>query len=447
MNQSVKNYIKKFLPAQVVRLLKYVINGIRNLPNSVKEHYLIKTQPRLHQKALKRVKEKFRKGEPLNVVFFALDSSIWKFDCLYKLLEEDNRFNPIILVCPIVNYGHEYMINKMDECYDYFQKKDYNMIKSYDSQENKYIDAKSLNPDIIFYTNPYKGLIDDRYYITNFREYLTGYVNYFFNSTKYSWSNSLLLHKLVWKYFLENEKLKNLALHHQGYNNPSILVTGYPIFDQITTGKEDCDLWKIKDPSVKRIIFSPHHTIEDDTDINQMVKFSNFFKYYDFIQKLAIKYKDKIQIVFKPHPLLKPKLYQHKDWGKKRTDEYYDFWVDNSNTNLCEGEYIDLFSSSDAIIHDCNSFTAEYLVTGKPALYLSDFNHESQLNDFGKEMLSVYYIGKNKEEIESFILDVINHIDPMESKRIKFVEENLILNKQETVAQRMLESVIKDLKS
>lgn len=84
----------------------------------------------------------------------------------------------------------------------------------------------------------------------------------------------------------------------------------------------------------------------------------------------AQKYKDKVQIVFKPHPMLYRTLCEHSEWGKERTDAYYSMWNNMSNTQLEEGDYTELFMQSDAMIHDCGSFILEYLAVDKPCMFL-----------------------------------------------------------------------------
>lgn len=73
------------------------------------------------------------------------------------------------------------------------------------------------------------------------------------------------------------------------------------------------------------------------------------------------------------------------------------------------GEYIELFATSDAIIHDCGSFIDEYLLVEKPCGYLY-FNGENQLkaiNSYGKELLKKYNILSSEKDIENFIENII----------------------------------------
>ena len=135
---------------------------------------------------------------------------------------------------------------------------------------------------------------------------------------------------------------------------------------------------------------------------------------------LAKEYEDDIQIAFKPHPVLKFKLINI--WGKEKTEEYYSKWETMSNTQLEQGYYLDLFQTSDALIHDCASFTAEYLYTKKPVLFmLRDPQVLSHWNSFGKKCYEMHYHAESFEQIRDFIKQVvINGEDKMYDERMEF---------------------------
>lgn len=427
--------ILKNMPAKVIGFLK----TIKSSPEKVYELYLIKTQPLLHRRALKRLKQK---DVPLNVVFFAIFKSVWKYDKLYWLLEKDPRFHPIVLVCPAVNYGREEMLRTLYECYSDFKERGYCVICSYDEQKNVYVDARSLSPDIIFYTNPYKGLIDNRYYITHFRDVLTCYVNYGYSVVKHQWGNALLFHKILWRHFCECEGIYQFIVSLRKETCFNCVISGYPAYDDFLE-VDYCEKdWKQPDSNLKRIIWAPHHTIEE-TNIEAMIRFSNFFQYADFMQEMAVKYADKIQIVFKPHPLLRHKLYKHPEWGIEKTDRYFGFWENCGNTNYVSGDYRNLFKSSDAMIHDCGSFTMEYLYLQKPVMYISGYNHQSQLNKVALQAYNCHYIAKNRDDVEYFIVNtVIGGNDPMCNKRKAFYDAVLTPPNSKTVAENMFDSIV-----
>lgn len=397
----------------------------------------IKRADKAHERVIERIKDK-----PIyRCVFLALDEAVWKCDSIYRSMLENQQFEPIILVCPIVNQGYENMIDKMEHCYTMFQKKGYRVIKSYNVEKKIYIDLKSLSPDIIIYTNPYKGLIDSRYYITNFNNYLTVYIPYYINgTTNNGYAYNQLLHNLTWRYYVESPIHKKLAEKYSLAKGKNVIVTGYPGIEEfIDETYYPSDDWKVKDRSIKRIIWAPHQTIEIAGDVN----YSCFLTYCDFMLEMARKYRNKIQIAFKPHPLLKGRLYAK--WGKEQTDKYYSMWSSMDNTFISDSDYHDLFLTSDAMIHDCGSFTIEYLYLNKPVMRLmNSIEPKTMFGEFGLACINMHYLAYSEQEVEGFIVNVINGTDPMEHERKKFVNGNLMLG--EKPSKRIICDIINSIK-
>lgn len=392
-----------------------------SIVESVKYRLLLKTIPLRQRKALKDVQNK----RPLKCVFFVVYYQTWKYDNVYKLMEDNPAFDPLILICPIVNYGKEKMLMHLKEGYSYFKAKNYNVILSYNSNNNKYVDVSAeIKPDIIFYTNPYKGLIDDRYYISNFFDYLTVYVPYAFNNNvDFEFCHNLPLHNMVWRYYAESEEHKHYSEISSACKGRNVVNVGYPGIEQFLNSKHNisCSDWKIEDVTMKKIIWAPHHTINHEGS----VIYSCFLRFADYMLLMADKYKDSVQFVFKPHPILKSKL--DLLWGKTKADEYYSLWKEKNNCNINDGDYCDLFLSSDAMIHDSGSFIAEYLYVNKPVMRI--FNNiplEKMYNPFALKCLDQYYKAYNEQDIEQFIQNVINGIDPLKEQRTKFVDEVLM---------------------
>ena len=374
-----------------------------------------------HRKALMNLRNK----KKIRCVFFATFEETWKYDGVYRLMEKSTRFEPIVLICPIVNYGYDNMVKRMIQCYRFFEKKGYKVYPAYNTENKTYVDVHvELKPDIIFYTNPYKGLIDNRYYITNFKEILTVYVPYFFNDTA---DNELayneFLHNVVWRRYLETDIHKSMATDYSRNHGRNVVVTGYPgiecfIYNQTICKGTD---WKVKDNKLKRIIWAPHHSVLD----SDTYKYASFMLYYDTMIELARKYQDKVQFAFKPHPVLRNKL--NEIWGQKKTDRYYEEWPSRPDGGVVEGDDVDLFLSSDAMIHDSGSFIAEYLYLNKPVLRtLNGIDLNTLHNKFGLSCLDYHYMARNADDIESFIQDVISGGDSMKEKRTKFISEVLM---------------------
>jgi CDP-glycerol glycerophosphotransferase (TagB/SpsB family) len=127
-------------------------------------------------------------------------------------------------------------------------------------------------------------------------------------------------------------------------------------------------------------------------------------------------------------------------WGKKKTDAYYNKWENLENGQLENGDYIDLFLTSDALIHDCGSFMAEYLITGKPSLFMvRDESIMEYWNTFGEKALAVHYQSRNKKQVIDFIENIVlNENDSMKEERNNFVQNNLIPKNNQTASENIL---------
>ena len=380
--------------------------------------------------ALKKLSEK----KKIKAVFMAIEISVWKYDEVFRLMQFHPRFEPVIFVCPMVNYGRDIMLEKMSQCVSYYMTKGYNVICSYDKYTDKYVDLrKELNPDILLYTNPYKGLIDDRYYISNFKDLLTVYVSYYFTcGIDMNFNTNIPLYNIVWRKYVENSYVKEICLNYAKNRGRNAVVTGYPGIEPLI------DNHTVLDPYAgdarKRIIWAPHHTLE-----SSIYGHSCFLKYAEYFLDLASKYKEQILFIFKPHPLLKGKLYNL--WGKEKTDYYYNRWENGINTSINEGDYVDLFLSSDAMIHDSGSFVVEYLYVNKPVMRtINDVPLEVQFNEFALSCLNNYYMARTEQDIEHFIQNVINGNDSMKEQRTKFVNE--ILMPKGSPSQNIIDDIL-----
>jgi len=428
--KELKLTLKKYVPETIwISLIKvYNFTKLRTLYES----YEIKKAPKKHQEALEIV----RKKEKIKVAFFLIHESVWKYDVLFDLMVKHSKFEPVLFVCPVVNFGKENMLFEMNKSFEAFKKKGYNVIKTYDHTTGEYLDIKKVfSPDIIFFTNPYQGLVDYRYYIKEFSNTLTCYVPYAIMTTNYDAFYDSKFHNLVWRIFSETPIHKNIAFQKQKNKGINNVVTGYPGFDQLLINKNSNNgVWKKQHRTLKKIIWAPHHSM------HELNKVSNFLEYFDVFLEVANQYKEQLQIAFKPHPLLRIKLESDPNWGKEKTEAYYAEWMNLENGQFENAEYGDLFLTSDALIHDCGSFMAEYLITGKPALFM--IRNEAVMkewSEFGEKAVEVHYQSRTKEELINFIENVVlNENDWMKEKRDEFVQQNLIQKNNVTASQNIM---------
>ncbi len=365
----------------------------------------------------KRILEDLRGKERIRVLFLVIHKSIWKLDSVFKQMLQDSYFDPQILVCPSSKSDYEDMVRELDSTYDYFKAKGYSVSKSL--QDNgKWVELRECSPDLLFFTNPHNITMHE-YYGKAYCNYLSCYAGYGVPISRYDNYQSQYnqdFHLAVWKIFVAHNNALQISRKYSSNLGRNVELTGDTTIESIVANQPK-DVWKKQVKELKRIIWAPHHTIT-----SKHLPYSNFLYYAHFFKNIVMEYKEFVQFAFKPHPLLKQKLYEHADWGIDRTNEYYNFWDAADNAQLEEVDYIDLFGSSSALIHDSGAFLGEYIYTGKPVLYLAKEEIEKYFNDFAIDAYSVCYKSFNEEGIVHFIENVIAEADEMKWQRINFMK-------------------------
>ena len=382
----------------------------KSLKWRLQNHLLLPLYPLYKPYLIKRM----RKKDKIKVVFVLSELGKWKTESLYNAMKRHERFSPMLVVVDtMLHNGSEKRVMK------YLDSKGY----PYTFLEQEKTITDTFHPDIIFYQEPYDNYyLENHHFIYNLKS-LFCYVNYAFHSMVVPDANNMPLYGCVFQLYFENEStLLDLKNSIGDYANNGV-VTGLPMTD-ILINSNGVNPWKNLSSNRKKIIWAPHHTLPGG--VNSFLVYSTFLKYSDFMLEMAEKYKDSVQFAFKPHPLLKMKL--EKFWPVEKINDYYNTWASMSNTQIEEGDYVSLFQYSDAMIHDCGSFQIEYHYTHNPALYLCDNieEHERGMNTFAKSAFELHYMGKNEQDIEQFINNVINEVDTKRDERLTFYKEYLL---------------------
>lgn len=354
----------------------------------------------IRKKRIKIIKKRCK----VNVVFFASTLGMWRYQEIYDRLIRDSRFNCKIFIHPFLSYERDAQEKEDVILTKYFKDRNIPYVDVLNNEEEAYSQINKFNPDILFYPQPYLVLFGHNFNYLKFKDRLLCYAPYAIYTVYNKWlSNSPLLN-IAWKLFYPTvyhlNEAKQLAFNH-GRN---VIIAGNPLSKDLMSHPAN-DPWKKQATKKIRLIWAPHFTIEDNGALNR----ASFLWLNETMKLIANQYKDIMQVAFKPHPRLKTALYQHKEWGHEKTDEYYEFWRNGDNTQLEEGNFASLFATSDAMIHDCGSFTAEYLYTKKPVMFVTNDIEKvcGDLNEFGKKCIEQHYIGSEGKEIFNFIDNVV----------------------------------------
>lgn len=412
---------------------------LENLKSQIKSFVIKYLCPIYRWFLVKRLRHK----DKINVVFFAMSLPMWRHQHLYEKLREHSRFNPTIVILPTQVYSEEQQSLDIKVLKQYFDDKKINYVLGIQAEGKIYDVKKNLTPDILFYPQPYWGYYIDELSYNRFLDRLLCYTPYAFWTSKEEWSYAQTLQKMAWKLFYSTELHRIDAVKYSPVKDSNVEVVGYPTADDFLHS-EHLDIWKPQQSPKKRIIWASHFTILPGGYLNQ----SNFLWMSELMLELAQRYSGKIQFVFKPHPRLYTELCRHPEWGEGRTKEYYRRWETMENTQIESGEFVDLFMTSDAMIHDCGSFSVEYHYSENPVMYIAKnfLEQVEDKNDFGKIAMNLHYVGKEKQDIIDFIENVVlKGDDPLKPKRQQFKQDYLLPPNGKTVAENTMDVLIREL--
>jgi len=432
--KNIQIYLNRIVILYLLHFLKKYVMWYLHRPSRIKS-YIKRNEINV---------ERIRNKEKITVVFFASNISMWHYQHLFDEMKKESRYIPYIVLTPLKSNSTEQKIEAIQKLREHFDKMGIKYL-DYDTDNMIGYNIKRLHPDLLFYCQPYMTAVPKEHAFYRFKDSLLCYYPYFYHMARQSNYYNEDFHNRAWRLYYESDVQKRDAKQYASIGDYNVRVVGYPNTDDYLQ-KDHKDVWKTQDKRKKRIIWAPHFTINNDGWGGN----TEFLHLADFMKEIAQKYKDSCQFAFKPHPKLKGELYCHKNWGKEKTDQYYSFWEKSDNCQLESGEFVDLFMSSDALIHDSGSFSIEYLYTCNPILYTcSDFKayqEKMNMNSVAEKAFEAHYIGKYKEDIIPFIDNtVLGTDDPLKEKRIKFRKDFLIPSNGKTVAQNTIEDLNKSL--
>lgn len=393
--------------------------------------YRISEQKKTYGKIIERVRTAGR----CRVLFIASSLPMWRYQQLVRLMIADGRYDVRIAVIPFKAFTSAERERDASQLMEHFRRSEIPAERIDDFARLK----QDFAPDMIVYPQPYDSSYEDEAanWLHN-RDCLIVHTPYSVPLSELEWYINIPMHNLAWKFYVASEIHAEVSRRIADNRGENAVVIGEPHADEFKEALA-ADPWKqISDGKRrKRLIWAPHFTIVS----YNMFDRPDFNWSYKIMQELAIKHKDTLQIAFKPHPRLKSELYKHAQWGPERTEEFYRFWAEGETTQLETGDFVDLFKSSDAMVHNCGSFTAEYLFTGKPVGYITRNldGIKADMNDFGRACQEAHYTLDSEEALSRFIEQtVINGDDPMKEEREATLQRILYRPQEGSVAEAMM---------
>ena len=431
MYQNIKLFFKKIFPKNLWLKLLKLKQRITNYYQLLENKKLIK-KTYIHYKEVEKqiIQRKYQKLRFASYVIY--DSTFSAYGLMELMLADKEKYDAKIVIIPDVARGDDVFVNQYQNTKQFFVNlygKE-NILDGYDFEKKEFIDL-SDQFDIINLSSPYDNMANKVHGIQylSTKNVLPIYISYGCMPDYYGCKEIMprLEISLFWKVFADNKISFKDYKKNEISKGKNVICTGYAKMDNLAKAK-------IIKHDKKRIIIAPHHTVN-----NPSLPLSNFLEYFDFILELPKLYPE-IQFIFRPHPLLFINLVNQEIWTKQQVDDYL-YKLQNLGIEYSYGgNYFDIFANSDAMIHDCSSFVVEYLYTGKPCCFVAKSNYKKIFSTLGKSCLKNYYLAFNKEQIISFINDIINGNDRIKEKRIQFANKYLKINYPD-VSKRILKEI------
>ena len=393
----------------------------------------------LEFKRQKLIKE-LRKKKKIKVAFlgYALGASCDLFSGIYSEFKKDKRFEPYMVIVPNSYGSKEVMIQIQNQAKEYLDGLKIPYVCGYDEKNDTFVNVtKTISPDIVFMCHHYNWFPKE-FRIENFAEklvYITPYSYFLDDNLGYNANTKAYLY--AHKCFFESPELsecwKNASCIKKNKEGEYL---GYLKVDTLLFNNDTYkDVWKIKDKSIKRIIWAPHHL---DAPL------SNFLEYKDLFLNLA-KARTDIQFAFRPHPGLKGSLQRIAGWTSAECDEYFKKWQNLPNTFISEGDFGDLFLSSDAMILDSISFIAEYTLVDKPICVQAPKSC-FKFNSFAERLKSVHYSSTSFDEVLLFINDVVcANNDIKKSQRRQVINDSFLSSNNKPASHNIYQYICNEI--
>jgi hypothetical protein len=378
-------------------------------------------RPSHFRRVVKKIKQKIIRGKKIAVGFFVFIDSMFSMEPLFIMMQNEKIFTPFIVIIPDIARGKENMFSQLEKTYNSMSKKYKNVFMSYNKNKRKFTDF-SRKFDIACFATPYDNATHRFYRVTYLSKFdnLPVYIPYGY--TVSNWFAGMYHSRVLpcfWMLFFENNFILNEFRTKSFVTKKALVCKGYIKTDRLAQ-------FQYQERKRKKIIIAPHHTVTSDT-----ICFSTFLQYAEFFLWLPKKYPD-IDFVFRPHPLLKVSLLNSSIWTKEQIIDYFEKIARLPNMEYQDGgDYFETFVNSEALIHDCGSFMAEYLYTDHPACFLlkDEEQNKKNYNHFAFECISHHYKAYTEDDIVNFIDNVIvDGNDTMKEERINFANQNIRIN-------------------
>jgi len=390
--------ISKFL-----RKVPFIYNIIRKIAN---------------EKIDLRLKNKKLKNEKINVVFVCHRPAVWEsLHSVYDAMKQDEAFNVTIVAIPnkkelpVKWLNHEEYESEGAE--EFWEK--YGCINGFNYETKEWFDLKKLNPDYVFFQQPYNITRCPQYKSWVVAGYAkicyVAYASNFIGSGIFEETTPVDFVRDVSVFFTQNKMDDELVRNYlkQIKNNfTKAVITGFPRNDSIIFHQpQEVDIWKhTKEAGRFRVLWTPRWCTNEGN--------CNFFRYKDLLSTYMLN-NDTYDFVFRPHPQAFANWISSGEISTEDLEAYKNKFMSSRNMNIDNNyDYLNTIYMSDCLITDVSSFIQDYFFTGKPVIYC---HNKDCFNEFSREMAQGFYWVENFEQLVKTLEMLSSGVDPLKGRR------------------------------
>lgn len=359
----------------------------------------------------------YDKSRKIRVLFLVSNTSKWKTQSLYEKLSSSESFEPVIALTPnsddLSVYG-DVVEEKTRRDSAFFENLGDRCLVAYDFERRVGIPLSHLSPDLVFYQEPGYILPEHSVERTS-RHALCCYIPYAIETGGHTPIHNIgWFHQLMYLRVLLNE----VDVEFQKEVCPwwcragRLVGAGHPMLDLYYR----TSISKGPRVNLKVVVYAPHFSFYVQ-GLDRPFTLSSFLENGEAILAYAREHREFVWL-FKPHPHLKDELVRRGVWSKARVEAYYASWA---QLGACcyDGNYVDLFVNSYAMITDCGSFLCEYPVTGHPLIRLIPKHFDYKPRLAFKKFFDTLYTVRNLQEMYSCFHSVLEKgEDPLRVQRL-----------------------------
>jgi hypothetical protein len=358
--------------------------------------------------------------QKIKAVFFLNETFTWpSFESVYEAFSADPACETQLVYVPFEHVGSD----KDRDWFDDYAAKGLPVIRCQD------YDLAVESPDFVFFVKPFDS-IPKQFYIDNvdrivrrsiYIPYGVKWVDYENVPLLIRYHFQLPLQKMAWKIFNAPNDVRENYVRYGQLNPEKVELVGHPRFDgigKLAKMKDNIPVsWKKKIGSKKIFMWNSHFSSRLKN--NPESDWSTFESLGKKILSRFMLDKD-IVLLWRPHPFFFNSLLACEIMTKIEIEELQST-IDRSENIILDtlDDYRYAFSIADALISDASGLLSEFIEAEKPILFTYKEGNDSIVN---KKQLPAYYKASTWEDIEKFIVMVIEGKDPKKHERLEMMK-------------------------